>query len=162
MPLQSDLVSLYLWPYLFFPLFHFAVEAIPLSFPWCQELHFLRSLIIFCLHSSGIWFPGLLRVPIWALLSGIFRYSKLAWVESKHIWAGKLPTCESRIDLIFRLPIQISILHPRWNSTTPYGLEAGAHAELLEQSVSTCFRYSSQSCYKPYQRVLFWFSYFWL
>lgn len=41
-----------------------------LSFPWCQELHWLRCLIIFSLHSSGILFPGLLRVPIWALLSG--------------------------------------------------------------------------------------------
>ncbi|KAG6585928.1 hypothetical protein SDJN03_18661, partial [Cucurbita argyrosperma subsp. sororia] len=50
-------------------------------------------------------------------------------------WAGKLPTCESRIDPIVRLPIQISILHPPRLNTTPYGLEAGAHAELLEQSL---------------------------
>lgn len=72
-------------------------------------------------------------------------------------WAGKLPTCESRIDPIVRLPIQISILHPPRLNTTPYGLEAGAHAELLEQSLRQILLPGLAINQDPYQRVCAFF-----
>lgn len=113
---------------LFFPFFHFAVEAIPcFVFSVMSGATFLRCLIIFRLHSSGSWeFKFEHYSPVENL--PIFEIS-MSWIKMNiERWAGKLRK-PNRSDL------KAHSHPPSWNSTTPYFISAGAHEELLEQSL---------------------------